>query len=133
MGRSGCGLDTDPETNRIRRRWRKETRAMTAPDGPNGAGRDRGPGPAGGWPRRGRAVTRLVVVWLALSVAVLLVAQVLPAFALDSWTDALQVGAVLGVVNAMLWPVLVRLVLGFTVLTLGVGAFVLYGGLVWVV
>jgi len=78
-------------------------------------------------PRPGRGLLRLVVVWLGLSGAVLLLPRVLPAYRLGSWPDALAVGAALGVVNAVVWPVLVRMVLGFTVLTLGLGAFLLYG------
>lgn len=88
---------------------------------------------AEGWWRRGRVLTRLVGVWLLLSLAVLLAARTLPAFRLDSWTDALLVGAGLGLLNAAVWPLLVRLVLGFTVLTLGLGAFALYAVLLLLV
>ena len=65
-------------------------------------------------------------MWLLLSLAVLLAARTLPAFTLASWGDALVVGAGLGLLNAAVWPLLVRLILGFTVLTLGLGAFAIY-------
>lgn len=90
-------------------------------------------GRAEGWRRRRRVLTRLVCVWLLLSLAVLLAARTLPAFRLESWTAALLVGAGLGLLNAAVWPLLVRLVLGFTVLTLGFGAFALYAVLLLLV
>lgn len=77
--------------------------------------------------RGGRGVSRAVVVWLIDSAGVWVLAAALPGFSLPHWSDALVVAAVLGVLNALVWPLLIRVVLPFTVLTLGIGAFVLNG------
>ncbi len=74
-------------------------------------------------------MTRLVVTWLALSLTVYVVARLVPGFRLDHWRDAFAVGAVLGTINTVLWPLLVRVLLPLAVLTLGLGSLLVSGGL----
>jgi len=68
---------------------------------------------------------RAVVVTVATSVALWLLAAVLSGFHIDGWQDALLAGAVVGLLNAVVWPVLATVVVPISVLTLGIGAIVL--------
>ncbi|GAA0271256.1 phage holin family protein [Cryptosporangium japonicum] len=82
--------------------------------------------------RGGRTATRIVLVWSvgAGSVGVLSVA--LPGFDIGRPINALIVSATLSALNAIVWPFLMRFALVISVLTLGLGSFVLNGLLVYV-
>jgi uncharacterized membrane protein YvlD (DUF360 family) len=62
--------------------------------------------------------------------ALLLLSQVLEGFVLDGPAAALGTAALIGVLNALVWPLLARVALPLTVLTLGGAALVLNGLLV---
>ena len=71
-------------------------------------------------PRVGlRPVWRILIVWLVAAGTLLLLAWVLPGFSIDDVWSAFAAAALLGLLNALVWPVLVRLALPLTVLTLG--------------
>ena len=72
-------------------------------------------------------VKRGVVVWLITAAALLLISEILPGFTLDGWRPALGLAAVIGLLNALIWPFVVRVALPLTVLTLGLAALVLNG------
>lgn len=75
-------------------------------------------------------VLRAVVVVVLDAAALVALASVLPGFELaDPWT-ALAVAAIAGLLNALVWPLLSRLLLPLNVLTLGFAALVLNGALV---
>ena len=67
------------------------------------------------------------------SVALIAVAYLMPSIAVSSFGAALAAALVLGLVNAVVRPVLVLLTLPVTVLTLGLFIFVLNGLLFWMV
>jgi uncharacterized membrane protein YvlD (DUF360 family) len=69
-----------------------------------------------------RLLGRLVVVLILDALALLLLSALLSGFTLDGWQSALALAFVLGVANAVVWPVLLRVALPFTVATLGLGA-----------
>ena len=71
-----------------------------------------------------RAV-KIVVRWLLLAAALLLVAHLYPGVQVASFTSALIAALVLGLLNALLRPILVLLTLPVTVLTLGLFLFVI--------
>ena len=75
-------------------------------------------------------VARVVLVWLLTAGALLLLSAVLTRFTVDSAGAALGVAALIGLLNALVWPLIVRVALPFTVLTLGFGALLLNGGVV---
>ena len=76
---------------------------------------------------------RLLVVWLIHTVALLAVAYLLPGVAIASFASALVAALVLGLINAVIRPVLVLLTLPATILTLGLFIFVINGLLFWLV
>ena len=72
-------------------------------------------------------VKRGIVVWLITAGALLLISEILPGFTLDGARPALGLAAVIGILNAALWPLIVRFALPLTVMTLGLAALVLNG------
>jgi putative membrane protein len=76
---------------------------------------------------------RILVVWLINAVALAAVAYLMPSVSIDSAGAALAAALVLGLVNALVRPVLVLLTLPVTVLTLGLFIFVINGLLFWAV
>jgi putative membrane protein len=76
---------------------------------------------------------RLLVVWLINALALLAVAYVLPGIEVADFTTALVAAVVLGLVNAVIRPVLILLTLPATILTLGLFIFVINGLLFWMV
>lgn len=78
-------------------------------------------------------VLRLLVVWLINALALIAVAYLMPSITVSSFGAALVAALVLGLVNAVVRPVLVLLTLPVTVLTLGLFIFVINGLLFWMV
>ena len=78
-------------------------------------------------------VLRLLVVWVTSAAALLLMSWLLSGFHVDSFWSALGAAALIGLVNALVWPTLIGVALPFTVLTLGLGVLVLNGLVVWLV
>lgn len=76
---------------------------------------------------------RLLVVWLVNALALIAVAYLMPNISVASFGTALVAALVLGLVNAIVRPVLVLLTLPATILTLGLFIFVLNGLLFWMV
>jgi putative membrane protein len=78
-------------------------------------------------------ILRLALVWLINAVALIAVAYLMPSISVSSFGAALVAALVLGLVNAVVRPVLVLLTLPVTILTLGLFIFVLNGLLFWMV
>ena len=76
---------------------------------------------------------RILVVWLINALALAAVAYLMPSVSIDSPGAALAAALVLGLVNALVRPVLVLLTLPVTILTLGLFIFVINGLLFWAV
>ena len=76
---------------------------------------------------------RLALVWLVNALALIAVAYLMPSIEVSSFGAALVAALVLGLVNAVVRPVLVLLTLPVTILTLGLFIFVLNGLLFWMV
>ncbi|HCJ52109.1 MAG: hypothetical protein A2898_02715 [Candidatus Kerfeldbacteria bacterium RIFCSPLOWO2_01_FULL_48_11] len=76
---------------------------------------------------------QLILRWLLNALALLLVAYLLPGFEVSSFYTALIVALVLGIVNAIIKPVLILLTLPITILTLGLFTLVINALLIWFV
>lgn len=68
---------------------------------------------------RRRGFGGLLLTWLLSAVAVFLAAKLVPGVEVDGFGAALAAAAVLGIVNAVVRPILVVLTLPVTILTLG--------------
>jgi len=77
-------------------------------------------------------IRRGALVLLLDAFILLLLSEVLDGFVLDGPATALGAAALIGLLNAFVWPLLVRLTLPLTVLTLGIASLVLNGVLVYV-
>jgi putative membrane protein len=76
---------------------------------------------------------KLALVWLINALALLTVAYVMPGIAVASFGAAMVAALVLGLVNAVIRPILILLTLPATLLTLGLFIFVINGLLFWFV
>jgi putative membrane protein len=76
---------------------------------------------------------RLLIVWLINTLALAAVAYLMPSVGIASAAAAIVAALMLGLVNALIRPLLVLLTLPVTVLTLGLFIFVINGLLFWAV
>ena len=74
---------------------------------------------------------RLLLVWLINAVALFALPYVFPWVSVDSFTTAILVALVLGLINTLIRPLLVILTLPVTLLTLGLFILVINGLLFW--
>ncbi len=79
---------------------------------------------------RPATLLRALVVILVDAALLLLLSVLLAGFTLDGPEAALTTAALVGVLNALVWPVIARFALPLSVLTLGLGALALNGALV---
>lgn len=73
----------------------------------------------------------LLLVWILNAVALLVVAYILPGITVASFGSALIAALVLGLLNAVVKPLLILLTLPLTVVTLGLFLFVLNALIFW--
>jgi putative membrane protein len=73
----------------------------------------------------------ILLVWLINAVALFALPYVFPWVSVDSFWTALLAALVLGLINALIRPLLILLTLPVTVLTLGLFIFVINGLLFW--
>ncbi|MBF0567953.1 MAG: phage holin family protein [Nitrospirae bacterium] len=78
-------------------------------------------------------MTHLLVSWIIMTASVLVAAYVLPGVRVGSFGSALVVAIAIGVLNAVLRPVLIILTLPLTILTLGLFILVINAIIVMIV
>ena len=78
-----------------------------------------------------RALPRVIVVWGITAVALHAFALVIPGVHVSGWLAAILGAGTIGLLNALVWPVFVRIALPITVLTLGFGALLCNGVFVY--
>src|SRR3954471_17095731 len=76
---------------------------------------------------------RILLVWLLNALALIAVAYLVPSITVSSFTSALVAALILGLVNAVIRPILVLLTLPVTILTLGLFIFIINALLFWFV
>ncbi|MDX6586860.1 MAG: hypothetical protein QOI31_1333 [Solirubrobacterales bacterium] len=77
-----------------------------------------------------RSAVRIVIVLLLTAAALHLMNAILPGFEIEGDGTAILAAALIGLVNALVWPLIIRVALPFTVLTLGLGVLILNGAVV---
>jgi uncharacterized membrane protein YvlD (DUF360 family) len=75
-------------------------------------------------------ILRIVITWLITAGALMLLDPIFDGLTVENWGAALGMAALVGLLNALVWPLFVRFALPITVLTLGLAALVLNGLLV---
>ena len=84
--------------------------------------------------RRGGKVhlaRRALVTWIINGTGLWIGAAFVPGVSLAGWGAAFAAAAVLGILNASIWPFLIRFALPVTAWTVGLGALFLNGAFVW--
>ena len=76
---------------------------------------------------RGIAILRILVVWAITAAALRLLAFVIPGVQINGWLAAFAGAAAIGVLSVIVWPLLIRVALPVTVLTVGLLALVFNG------
>lgn len=76
---------------------------------------------------------KILLVWLLNALALIAVAYLMPSVTVASFWTALVAALILGLVNAVIRPVLILLTLPVSVLTLGIFILVINGLLFWFV
>ncbi|MBT3817282.1 MAG: phage holin family protein [Candidatus Magasanikbacteria bacterium] len=76
---------------------------------------------------------RLLVRWLINAATLLVIAKYIPGVLVEGWYAAFMVALVLGLINAVIRPLIVLLTLPVTILTLGLFTFVINALLFWFV
>jgi len=78
-------------------------------------------------------VGRTVILWIGGVLGFMLMDQLFIGLYVKDWETAFVVVAFLGILNAIFWPLLVRIFLPFMIFTVGVGTLLLNGFLIWVI
>lgn len=68
---------------------------------------------------------RILANWLLSALAIFIAAEIIPGFTVDNFTTALIVALILGIVNAIIKPILIILTLPINILSLGLFTFVI--------
>jgi uncharacterized membrane protein YvlD (DUF360 family) len=76
-------------------------------------------------------IARVLAVWVITAGTLMLLSALLAGFHVHDFAVALVAAALIGLINALVWPFVIRVALPFTVLTLGLGVLVLNGAVVW--
>jgi uncharacterized membrane protein YvlD (DUF360 family) len=82
---------------------------------------------------RSAVLPRVITVWLITAATLMLLSALLSGVEVTSFGAALGAAALIGLLNALVWPFLIRVALPFTVLTLGIGVLFLNGAVILVV
>ncbi|TCP54188.1 uncharacterized membrane protein YvlD (DUF360 family) [Tamaricihabitans halophyticus] len=77
--------------------------------------------------RRGRTAARTLLIWWSLTVALHVLSNILPGFSMQRWWQPTVCALLLGVLIAVVWPLVLRVALPIAVFTLGAGSFLLLG------
>jgi putative membrane protein len=72
-----------------------------------------------------------LLTWLVTAASLLVTAYIVPGFAVRSFATALIAAVVIGLVNAIVKPILIILTLPLTILTLGLFLFVVNAITIW--
>jgi putative membrane protein len=78
-------------------------------------------------------MVKILLVWLINALALLALPYIFTSIKVETFYTALIVALILGLINAVIRPVLVLLTLPLTILTLGLFIFVINGLLFWLV
>ncbi len=75
----------------------------------------------------------LLIRWLIYTVAIMLLAYIVPGISVRNFYSAMIAALVLGLVNAVIRPLLILLTLPVNILTLGLFTFVINALMLWLV
>lgn len=74
---------------------------------------------------------RTLILWVGEVLGFILIANLSVGLTVDSWITAALVVGILGIINALFWPLLSKIFLPFLVYTIGIGSLIINGILIW--
>lgn len=83
------------------------------------------------YPHKGAAIKRILLIWGIQTVALILASLLMPKVEITNLGTAIITAAVIGILNAVLWPILSYFLVPFAVLTLGLAALLMNGLVIW--
>ncbi len=81
--------------------------------------------------RLNRPLIRILVIWVIQTLALIILALLLDGLDVDRIGTAMLAVAVIGLINAIFWPLLSYILLPFVVLTMGILSWVINGAVIW--
>jgi uncharacterized membrane protein YvlD (DUF360 family) len=78
-------------------------------------------------------IGRTLILWLGGVLGFMLVEHFSMGLYVKDWETAVVAVALLGILNALFWPLLVRVFLPFMIITVGIGTLILNGFLIWII
>lgn len=76
---------------------------------------------------------RFLITWIVTAVSLAITANLIPGISINSWQTAAVAAVILGLVNAIVRPILIFFTLPLTILTLGLFLFVINAISFWLV
>jgi putative membrane protein len=80
-----------------------------------------------------RFLGRTFILWIGEVLGFILIADLSIGLSIESWEIAFVVVSILGIINALFWPLLSRIFLPFLVYTLGIGSLIINALLLWLI
>ena len=74
---------------------------------------------------------RTLILWVSEIVGLMLMTWLIPGLSINSWETAFIVVTLIGILNAIFWPILSYYTLPFLVFTFGIGSLLLNGLVIW--
>ncbi|MDI6643758.1 MAG: phage holin family protein [Methanobacteriaceae archaeon] len=78
-------------------------------------------------------IGRSIVIWLSEALGLIILTYLDIGFSVNSLETAILVIGIVGLINALFWPLLSKILLPFMVFTVGVGSLLINGLIIWVV
>ncbi|MDP1553493.1 MAG: phage holin family protein, partial [Methanobacteriaceae archaeon] len=76
---------------------------------------------------------RTFLLWVCEVLGFIIIANMSVGLSVDSLFTAAIVVSLLGIINALFWPILSRIFLPFLVYTIGIGSLIINGALIWLI
>lgn len=76
-------------------------------------------------------MVRILVIWVIQTLALIILALLLDGLDVDRIGTAMLAVAVIGLINAVFWPLLSKILLPLVVLTVGLLSWVINGSVIW--
>ena len=76
-------------------------------------------------------IGRTLVLWISEVIGLMLMTWLIPGLSINSWETAFIVVTLIGIINAIFWPILSYYTLPFLVFTFGIGTLILNGLIIW--
>ena len=76
------------------------------------------------------SLAHTILHWLVSALAVLVTCKIMPGWKVKGFGSALIVALVIGIANAVIWPILIILTLPINILTFGLFTFVVNGAVI---